>query len=135
MQLLPLPSVSSTFPQKRPAETPVYFVIRGDLAPFGCASGATFLKFLLAPIQQHLFRNHQVAQGASDEQSMSGLRQPAVADFAETELPLDHAELVLYAGSDARLVSVFEAQLLGQLAIARTCGLGRVFGAGCVTRG
>ena len=129
IQFLPLFSVPAAFPRKCLSESPVYFFVWGHLAPVRCASGATCLQSRSISSEQVFLRNHQITQGAGDEQPMSVLIQPAVADLVETKLPFDYAELMLNACPNPRLVSVSCTFIFGQLAIAAPFGLGKVFGA------
>lgn len=132
IQYLPLPIISGASPRKRHAESPVYFVVRGNMAPNSCASGATSLQLHSASTQQRLLCNNKVTQGAGDEQAMSVFRQPTVADFVKAKLPLDNPELMLHTCPDARLVPVFRALVFSQLSVAAAFGLGKVLSKGGV---
>tara|TARA_A100000171_G_C2137211_1_gene151268 strand:+ start:916 stop:1287 length:372 start_codon:yes stop_codon:yes gene_type:complete len=85
------------------SEFPVHFFVRGCLATVRCASGATSLQFRSISSKQVFLRNHQITQGAGDEQPMSVLRQPAATGFVEAKLPFDYAFIKGVSGSFKRL--------------------------------
>src|SRR5208282_6264770 len=63
-------------------------------------------KTLCRRVPQLLANHEQVHQGAGGKESVGILRQSAVAHLHEPELQLQHAEHVLYFGSNRRLGSV-----------------------------